>query len=167
MYVMMYLQLLFLSGLLCASLPPPVFSNRVETDEIDWKKRSSIRDVEDLKVIYDLTRSTRHADGLFTSGYSKLLSQLTAKDYLESLVANQVNGDLIENRFPVKRHSDAIFTDNYSRYRKQMAAKKYLKSMLQGKRSVENLSISPDSDSSQTVDDTMFHDIINQLTLDL
>uniref|UniRef100_A0A8P4KNI8 Glucagon / GIP / secretin / VIP family domain-containing protein n=1 Tax=Dicentrarchus labrax TaxID=13489 RepID=A0A8P4KNI8_DICLA len=101
-------------------------------------------------------RSTRHADGLFTSGYSKLLSQLTAKDNLESLVAKQ---------FPVKRHSDAIFTDNYSRYRKQMAAKKYLNSMLQGKRSVENLSISPDSSSSQTVDDTMFHDITNQLTL--
>uniref|UniRef100_A0A3Q0RTY6 Glucagon / GIP / secretin / VIP family domain-containing protein n=1 Tax=Amphilophus citrinellus TaxID=61819 RepID=A0A3Q0RTY6_AMPCI len=83
-----------------------------------------------------LCRSSRHADGLFTSGYSRLLSQLTAKDYLESLMDKRVNGDLTENQFPVKRHSDAIFTDSYSRFRNQMAARKYLNSMLQGKRSL-------------------------------
>ncbi|KAM3865321.1 VIP peptides-like [Diretmus argenteus] len=135
---MFRLQLLFLGGLLCvmltrsASLPAlaAAFSTRsqlLQTNDAD-------PDMEDLKLIYDLTRPTRHADGLFTSGYSKLLGQLSAKDYLESLISKRVNGDLVEGEFPVKRHSDAVFTDNYSRYRKQMAVKKYLNSMLQGKR---------------------------------
>lgn len=35
-------------------------------------------------------RPSRHADGLFTSGYSKLLGQLSAKEYLESLLAKRV-----------------------------------------------------------------------------
>ncbi|KAG7253073.1 hypothetical protein CRUP_029492, partial [Coryphaenoides rupestris] len=81
-----------------------------------------------------LLQPTRHADGLFTSGYSRLLGQLSAKDYLESLIAKRVNGDLVDPQLPVKRHSDAVFTDNYSRFRKQMAAKKYLNSILSGKR---------------------------------
>uniref|UniRef100_A0A3P8UV56 Vasoactive intestinal peptide n=1 Tax=Cynoglossus semilaevis TaxID=244447 RepID=A0A3P8UV56_CYNSE len=78
---------------------------------------------------------TRHADGLFTSGYSKLLGQLSARRYLESLIGKRVD-ELMEE--PVKRHSDAIFTDNYSRFRKQMAVKKYLNSVLTGKRSLED-----------------------------
>uniref|UniRef100_A0A4W6DH14 Glucagon / GIP / secretin / VIP family domain-containing protein n=1 Tax=Lates calcarifer TaxID=8187 RepID=A0A4W6DH14_LATCA len=102
--------------------------------------------------------SKHHADGLFTSSYSKLLSQLTATNYLESLIPKRVNGDLMENQSPVKRHSDAVFTNKYSRYRKKMAAKKWLIAMLQGKRS-------PDSTSYPTAEDTMFHYIINQLTL--
>uniref|UniRef100_A0A8B9JHE2 Glucagon / GIP / secretin / VIP family domain-containing protein n=1 Tax=Astyanax mexicanus TaxID=7994 RepID=A0A8B9JHE2_ASTMX len=32
---------------------------------------------------------SRHADGLFTSGYSKLLGQLSAKEYLESLLSKR------------------------------------------------------------------------------
>lgn len=36
------------------------------------------------------SRPPRHADGLFTSGYSKLLGQLSAKEYLESLLAKRV-----------------------------------------------------------------------------
>uniref|UniRef100_A0A4W6DHG0 Glucagon / GIP / secretin / VIP family domain-containing protein n=1 Tax=Lates calcarifer TaxID=8187 RepID=A0A4W6DHG0_LATCA len=117
-----------------------------------------------------LCRSKHHADGLFTSSYSKLLSQLTATNYLESLIPKRVNGDLMENQSPVKRHSDAVFTNKYSRYRKKMAAKKWLIAMLQGKRSVEEpslleVSFSPDSTSYPTAEDTMFHYIINQLTL--
>ncbi|XP_063331629.1 VIP peptides-like [Pelmatolapia mariae] len=136
----MCLQLLFLCALMCAALPPPAF----------------------------YTRSSRHADGLFTSGYSRLLSQLTAKDYLESLMEKRVNGDLTENLLPAKRHSDAVFTDSYSRFRKQMAAKKYLNSVLQGKRSVDDVTlIAPDISSSLTNEGSLFHDIISQLTLDL
>uniref|UniRef100_I3KV30 Vasoactive intestinal peptide n=1 Tax=Oreochromis niloticus TaxID=8128 RepID=I3KV30_ORENI len=86
-----------------------------------------------------LCRSSRHADGLFTSGYSRLLSQLTAKDYLESLMEKRVNGDLTENLLPAKRHSDAVFTDSYSRFRKQMAAKKYLNSVLTGTLKISNM----------------------------
>lgn len=41
-------------------------------------------------LICILCRPPRHADGLFTSGYSKLLGQLSAKEYLESLLAKRV-----------------------------------------------------------------------------
>ncbi|MGH0135694.1 UNVERIFIED_CONTAM: hypothetical protein FKN15_057736, partial [Acipenser sinensis] len=84
-------------------------------------------------------RTTRHADGLFTSGYSKLLGQLSARRYLESLIGKRVSNNFLEEQIPVKRHSDAIFTDNYSRFRKQMAVKKYLNSVLTGKRSQEEM----------------------------
>uniref|UniRef100_A0AAY4C7U4 Glucagon / GIP / secretin / VIP family domain-containing protein n=1 Tax=Denticeps clupeoides TaxID=299321 RepID=A0AAY4C7U4_9TELE len=83
-------------------------------------------------------REARHADGLFTSGYSKLLGQLSARRYLESLIGKRVSNSFMEEQVPVKRHSDAIFTDNYSRFRKQMAVKKYLNSVLTGKRSQED-----------------------------
>uniref|UniRef100_A0A3B3UDK0 Vasoactive intestinal peptide n=1 Tax=Poecilia latipinna TaxID=48699 RepID=A0A3B3UDK0_9TELE len=88
-----------------------------------------------LSLPYTSTRPTRHADGLFTSGYSKLLGQLSARRYLESLIGKRVSDDLME---PAKRHTDAIFTDNYSRFRKQMAVKEYLNSLLTGKRSLED-----------------------------
>uniref|UniRef100_A0AAX7TDY1 Glucagon / GIP / secretin / VIP family domain-containing protein n=1 Tax=Astatotilapia calliptera TaxID=8154 RepID=A0AAX7TDY1_ASTCA len=90
-------------------------------------------------VLYSRTLSlpaTRHADGLFTSGYSKLLGQLSARRYLESLIGKRVSDELMDE--PAKRHTDAIFTDNYSRFRKQMAVKKYLNSVLSGKRSLED-----------------------------
>ncbi|XP_034407540.1 VIP peptides isoform X1 [Cyclopterus lumpus] len=89
-----------------------------------------------LSLPYTSMRPARHADGLFTSGYSKLLGQLSARRYLESLIGKRVSDELMEE--PVKRHSDAIFTDNYSRFRKQMAVKKYLNSVLTGKRSLED-----------------------------
>ncbi|XP_036270326.1 VIP peptides [Pipistrellus kuhlii] len=86
---------------------------------------------------YDASRNTRHADGVFTSDYSKLLGQLSAKKYLESLVGKRFGNDISEGQGPIKRHSDAVFTDNYTRLRKQMAVKKYLNSILNGKRSTE------------------------------
>ncbi|KAK7127355.1 hypothetical protein R3I93_020059 [Phoxinus phoxinus] len=106
-----------------------------EDAEDDWTRD---QDLEAYKLLYELAntvqRPSRHADGLFTSGYSKLLGQLSAKEYLESLLAKRVSDELGADQTPVKRHSDAVFTDNYSRYRKQMAAKKYLNSVLAGKR---------------------------------
>ncbi|XP_034041392.1 VIP peptides isoform X1 [Thalassophryne amazonica] len=92
-----------------------------------------------------MRRPTRHADGLFTSGYSKLLGQLSARRYLESLIGKRVSDELMDE--PVKRHSDAVFTDNYSRFRKQMAVKKYLNSVLTGKRSIEDPGTSDPDDS--------------------
>ncbi|XP_007435274.1 VIP peptides [Python bivittatus] len=99
---------------------------------------------ENEKFYFDMSRAidrnTRHADGLFTSGYSKLLGQLSAKKYLESLIGKRIgNNNPLDEQVPVKRHSDAVFTDNYSRLRKQMAVKKYLDSVLTGKRSQEDL----------------------------
>ncbi|XP_058025330.1 VIP peptides [Ahaetulla prasina] len=98
---------------------------------------------ENEKFYYDMSRAidrnTRHADGLFTSGYSKLLGQISARKYLESLIGKRVgNNNPLDEQVPVKRHSDAVFTDNYSRLRKQMAVKKYLDSVLTGKRSQED-----------------------------
>ncbi|XP_071336172.1 VIP peptides [Trachinotus anak] len=101
-----------------------------------------------LSLPYTSMRPTRHADGLFTSGYSKLLGQLSARRYLESLIGKRVSDELMDE--PVKRHSDAIFTDNYSRFRKQMAVKKYLNSVLTGKRSLEDPGT---SDAEESRDD--------------
>ncbi|XP_007941405.1 VIP peptides [Orycteropus afer afer] len=90
---------------------------------------------------YDVSRNTRHADGVFTSDFSKLLGQLSAKKYLESLIGKRVSNNISEDNVPIKRHSDAVFTDNYTRLRKQMAVKKYLNSILNGKRSTEGESL--------------------------
>ncbi|XP_006140060.1 VIP peptides isoform X2 [Tupaia chinensis] len=84
---------------------------------------------------YYVSRNARHADGVFTSDYSRLLGQLSAKKYLESLIGKRVSTNISEDPVPIKRHSDAVFTDNYTRLRKQMAVKKYLNSILNGKRS--------------------------------
>uniref|UniRef100_A0A672FCA7 Glucagon / GIP / secretin / VIP family domain-containing protein n=1 Tax=Salarias fasciatus TaxID=181472 RepID=A0A672FCA7_SALFA len=97
-------------------------------------------------LLFCALRLTRHADGLFTSGYSRLLSQMTAKDYLDSLITKRLHDDKIEDQFPVKRHSDAVFTNKYSRFRKQMAAKKYLSFILQGKRRYGIPTDCPESD---------------------
>uniref|UniRef100_A0A7N9D3P1 Pituitary adenylate cyclase-activating polypeptide n=1 Tax=Macaca fascicularis TaxID=9541 RepID=A0A7N9D3P1_MACFA len=78
------------------------------------------------------------AHGILNKAYRKVLDQLSARKYLQSLVAKGVGGSLgggvEEDAEPLsKRHSDGIFTDSYSRYRKQMAVKKYLAAVL-GKR---------------------------------
>uniref|UniRef100_A0AAY5K925 Glucagon / GIP / secretin / VIP family domain-containing protein n=1 Tax=Esox lucius TaxID=8010 RepID=A0AAY5K925_ESOLU len=112
---------------------------------------------------------TRHADGLFTSGYSKLLGQLSARRYLESLIGKRVSDDMMEDQVPVKRHSDAIFTDNYSRFRKQMAVKKYLNSVLTGKRSQEDLPMPEESRNEppfqESYDDVNVDHLLNNLQL--
>uniref|UniRef100_A0A4W5LVB3 Glucagon / GIP / secretin / VIP family domain-containing protein n=1 Tax=Hucho hucho TaxID=62062 RepID=A0A4W5LVB3_9TELE len=173
------LLLMALCSMLCTrtmSLPAvaaySVRSGSVETDgKGDWEQSLSINDMETRKLLYDIiARPTRHADGLFTSGYSKLLGQLSAKDYLESLIAKRVSEDLMEDQLPVKHHSDAVFTDNYSRYGKQI--KKYLKSALSNKRSLEEptipeLSIRSEPSSQQTNDDISIHELLNSLSLTL
>ncbi|XP_008580908.1 PREDICTED: pituitary adenylate cyclase-activating polypeptide [Galeopterus variegatus] len=78
------------------------------------------------------------AHGILNKAYRKVLDQLSARRYLQSLVAKGVGGNLSggedNDSEPLsKRHSDGIFTDSYSRYRKQMAVKKYLAAVL-GKR---------------------------------
>uniref|UniRef100_A0A8C5QEM0 Vasoactive intestinal peptide n=1 Tax=Leptobrachium leishanense TaxID=445787 RepID=A0A8C5QEM0_9ANUR len=120
-------------------------------------------------------RTSRHADGLFTSGYSKLLGQLSARKYLESLIGKRVSNNVVDEQVPVKRHSDAVFTDNYSRFRKQMAVKKYLNSVLTGKRSQDDInpaSLRDDIDLSQppfseNYDDATIDELINHLPLNL
>ncbi|XP_013922547.1 PREDICTED: VIP peptides [Thamnophis sirtalis] len=83
-----------------------------------------------------IDRNIRHADGLFTSGYSKLLGQLSAKKYLESLISKRIgNNDPLDQHVPVKRHSDGIFTSDYSLLLQKLALKKYLDSVLAEKRS--------------------------------
>ncbi|XP_066553093.1 VIP peptides isoform X2 [Amia ocellicauda] len=114
---------------------------------------------------YSSMRPTRHADGLFTSGYSKLLGQLSARRYLESLIGKRVSNDLLEDPMPVKRHSDAIFTDNYSRFRKQMAVKKYLNSVLTGKRSQEDIN-PPSLQDEATVSEPSFQESYDDVTVD-
>ncbi|XP_061546371.1 VIP peptides [Phycodurus eques] len=125
-----------------------------------------------LSLPYASMRPTRHADGLFTSGYSKLLGQLSARRYLESLIGKRVGDELMDE--PVKRHSDAIFTDNYSRFRKQMAVKKYLNSVLTGKRSLENVGTGDQEESrddpnalQENYDDINVEHLLNDFQLPL
>uniref|UniRef100_A0A3Q2GTC9 Pituitary adenylate cyclase-activating polypeptide n=1 Tax=Equus caballus TaxID=9796 RepID=A0A3Q2GTC9_HORSE len=78
------------------------------------------------------------AHGILNKAYRKVLDQLSARKYLQTLVAKSLGGNLgggaEDDSEPLsKRHSDGIFTDSYSRYRKQMAVKKYLAAVL-GKR---------------------------------
>ncbi|XP_022525675.1 vasoactive intestinal peptide b isoform X3 [Astyanax mexicanus] len=127
------------------------------------------QDVEVYKLLYEIAntveRPSRHADGLFTSGYSKLLGQLSAKEYLESLLSKRVSSDELDaEQMRMKRHSDAVFTDNYSRYRKQMAAKKYLNSVLAGKRSPEDaLTLPNQSKSTESSLQQSYEDPVDQL----
>uniref|UniRef100_A0A3Q3LCW2 Vasoactive intestinal peptide n=1 Tax=Labrus bergylta TaxID=56723 RepID=A0A3Q3LCW2_9LABR len=119
-------------------------------------------DVYSRCLLVVLRRPSRHADGLFTSGYSKLLGQLSARRYLESLIGKRVSDELMDE--PVKRHSDAIFTDNYSRFRKQMAVKKYLNSVLTGKRSLEDPVASDPEDSMD--EPNTFQDSYSDINVD-
>ncbi|XP_044304748.1 VIP peptides [Varanus komodoensis] len=125
---------------------------------------------ENDKFYFDMSRTldrnARHADGLFTSGYSKLLGQLSARKYLESLMGKRVgNNSPLDEQMPVKRHSDAVFTDNYSRFRKQMAMKKYLNSVLSRKRSQEELNPSSLRDEAELLDPT-FSENYDDVTVD-
>ncbi|XP_076142567.1 VIP peptides [Alosa pseudoharengus] len=125
-----------------------------------------------VSLPYASMRPSRHADGLFTSGYSKLLGQLSARRYLESLIGKRVSEDMMEDQSPVKRHSDAIFTDNYSRFRKQMAVKKYLNSVLSGQKrsqedppNVQEESTRSESAFPESFDDVRVEDFFNHLQL--
>nr|XP_005552220.1 PREDICTED: VIP peptides isoform X3 [Macaca fascicularis] len=114
------------------------FEGGNEPDQVSLKEDMDILQnalAENDTPYYDVSRNARHADGVFTSDFSKLLGQLSAKKYLESLMGKRVSSNISEDPVPVKRHSDAVFTDNYTRLRKQMAVKKYLNSILNGKRS--------------------------------
>ncbi|XP_036405128.1 VIP peptides [Megalops cyprinoides] len=112
---------------------------------------------------YSSARPTRHADGLFTSGYSKLLGQLSARRYLESLIGKRLSSDFMGDQLPVKRHSDAVFTDNYSRFRKQMAVKKYLNSVLTGKRSQDD---PPNMEEESARIEPSFHESYDDVTVE-
>ncbi|XP_004702000.1 VIP peptides [Echinops telfairi] len=115
-----------------------------EPDQVSLKADTGILHdalTENETPYYDVARNARHADGVFTSDYSRLLGQLSAKKYLESLIGKRVSSNISEDSAPIKRHSDAVFTDNYTRLRKQMAVKKYLNSILNGKRSSEGESL--------------------------
>ncbi|KAJ8392391.1 hypothetical protein AAFF_G00075160 [Aldrovandia affinis] len=161
---------------------PSRLGNLDGDNENNWTKSSTTHDSlpENDKLYYDLSnivaRPTRHADGLFTSGYSKLLGQLSARRYLESLIGKRVSSDVLTeeaaDEAPVKRHSDAIFTNNYSRFRKQMAVKKYLNSVLTGKRSPEGTPVEEEStrnepDFQDAYDDIIVDELLNHLPLTL
>ncbi|XP_012882420.1 PREDICTED: VIP peptides isoform X1 [Dipodomys ordii] len=116
------------------------FEGGNEPDQVSLKADADILQnalAENDTPYYDVSRNTRHADGVFTSDFSRLLGQLSAKKYLESLIGKRVSSTISEDPALIKRHSDAVFTDNYTRLRKQMAVKKYLNSILNGKRSTE------------------------------
>ncbi|XP_072916085.1 glucagon family neuropeptides-like [Hemitrygon akajei] len=108
---------------------------------------------EDTESLMDTTgkRTERHADAVFTNSYRKLLGQISARKFLQSIVDKRLgDSGLQEDLEPlVKRHSDDIFTDSYARYQRQMAIRKYLAAIL-GNQRLGNLNIRqlPDSISA-------------------
>ncbi|KAB0400046.1 hypothetical protein E2I00_003612 [Balaenoptera physalus] len=94
--------------------------------------------LRDAYALYYPAEERDLAHGILNKAYRKVLDQLSARKYLQTLTAKGVGGNLgggaDDDSEPLsKRHSDGIFTDSYSRYRKQMAVKKYLAAVL-GKR---------------------------------
>uniref|UniRef100_S4RS08 Vasoactive intestinal peptide b n=1 Tax=Petromyzon marinus TaxID=7757 RepID=S4RS08_PETMA len=83
-----------------------------------------------------LSRPERHADALFHNNYKKLLGQMSARRYFESLLqqGKRIDSEESQASSVYKRHSDAVFTDLFSRLRKQQAAEKYAKSILSKRR---------------------------------
>ncbi|XP_055495099.1 VIP peptides-like isoform X2 [Leucoraja erinacea] len=111
--------------------------------------------VDSEKLYYQLSanlpRTTRHTDGLFTSEYSKMLGQLSARKYLESLIGKRASAQ--DDDVPSKRHTDSIFTDNFSRIRKKMAVKKYIERLMNIRRSREELNSANLSDTEPLGED--------------
>ncbi|XP_003468534.2 VIP peptides isoform X2 [Cavia porcellus] len=153
--VLMLLSVLFSQALTWPVFGPPSalrmneripFEGANDHDQVALRADSGILQnapAESDTPYYDESRITRHADGVFTSDYSRLLGQLSARKYLESLIGKRVSSnisedpDILEDPERNRRHSDALFTDTYTRLRKQMAMKKYLNSVLNGKRSTQ------------------------------
>ncbi|XP_051868956.1 VIP peptides-like [Pristis pectinata] len=109
-------------------------------------------------------RVTRHSDGLFTSEYSKVLGQMAARKYLESLMGKRVGAQA--GQVPAKRYADAVFTDDYSRMQKQMALKNYIDNLLTNKRSHEELNPDNLSDTAplgENYDSVVVDGLLNHL----
>uniref|UniRef100_A0A667WRB5 Adenylate cyclase activating polypeptide 1b n=1 Tax=Myripristis murdjan TaxID=586833 RepID=A0A667WRB5_9TELE len=104
-----------------------------DSDQIAIRSPPSLDD--DVYTLYypPEKRPERHAEEELDRALREILGQLTARQYLHSLMTIRVGEDssMEEESEPLsKRHSDGIFTDSYSRYRKQMAVKKYLAAVL-------------------------------------
>ncbi|XP_078262028.1 VIP peptides-like [Rhinoraja longicauda] len=95
--------------------------------------------VDSEKLHYQLSanfpRTKPHTDGLFTSEYSKMQAQLSARKYLESLIGGRPT-----------RHTDGLFTSEYSKMLGQLSARRYLESLIGKRVSTENLVIRSDTD---------------------
>ncbi|XP_039646889.1 adenylate cyclase activating polypeptide 1a isoform X1 [Perca fluviatilis] len=123
-----------------------------DRDQMDVRSPPSVAD--DVYTLYypPDKRTERHADGMFNKAYREALGQLSARKYLQSLMAKRVGGGKMmdDSSEPLsKRHSDGIFTDSYSRYRKQMAVKKYLAAVL-----------------GKSLEDIGFHHILQDIDFD-
>ncbi|KAK6293748.1 hypothetical protein J4Q44_G00360740 [Coregonus suidteri] len=123
---------------------------------------------------YASMRPTRHADGLFTSGYSKLLGQLSARRYLESLIGKRVSDDMNGGPGTSESHTQMPYSQTTLQslpFSKQIAVKKYLNSVLTGKRSQEDPPMQEESRSEpsfqESYDDVNVDHLLNNFQLPL
>ncbi|XP_067856482.1 glucagon family neuropeptides-like isoform X2 [Heptranchias perlo] len=84
-------------------------------------------------------RTERHADAVFTNTYRKVLGQISARKFLQTIMGKRL-GLEEEPELLAKRHTDDIFTDTYARYQRQMAIRKYLSAIL-GNQRLENINM--------------------------
>uniref|UniRef100_H3AMK6 Somatoliberin n=1 Tax=Latimeria chalumnae TaxID=7897 RepID=H3AMK6_LATCH len=104
-----------------------------------YKDRGAVLDtlfsLDDQNYLKEPTekRIERHADALFTNSYRKVLGQISARKFLQTIMGKRLgNGSVEEDQSTlVKRQSDGVHLDSYNHYYyNQMALRKCLASVL-------------------------------------
>eukprot|EP00062_Callorhinchus_milii_P002976 gi/632940013/ref/XP_007883943.1/ PREDICTED: somatoliberin [Callorhinchus milii] len=88
--------------------------------------------------VHPAFRTERHADAIFTNSYRKVLGQISARKFLQSIMGKRLGDE--EDLELAKRNADGLLTDIYTQYlhQQQMVIRKYLAAVL-GSKSFEDL----------------------------
>ncbi|XP_042197865.1 somatoliberin [Callorhinchus milii] len=97
-------------------------------------------DCQEIASALDSTpkRTERHADAIFTNSYRKVLGQISARKFLQSIMGKRLGDE--EDLELAKRNADGLLTDIYTQYlhQQQMVIRKYLAAVL-GSKSFEDV----------------------------
>ncbi|XP_043542638.1 VIP peptides-like isoform X2 [Chiloscyllium plagiosum] len=114
----------------------------VRADSDIYQNPSSDSDKVYYQLSASMPRAKRHSDAIFTNEYSKLLGEIAARKYLESLMGKRTQ----DEHNASKRHSDAVFTHMYTTLLQEKAAKEFLERIANGQTSQQ------DPNSADTLD---------------
>ncbi|XP_043542640.1 VIP peptides-like isoform X4 [Chiloscyllium plagiosum] len=115
----------------------------VRADSDIYQNPSSDSDKVYYQLSASMPRAKRHSDAIFTNEYSKLLGEIAARKYLESLMGKRTQ----DEHNASKRHSDAVFTHMYTTLLQEKAAKEFLERIANGQTSSQQ-----DPNSADTLD---------------
>ncbi|KAK6471745.1 somatoliberin [Huso huso] len=71
-------------------------------------------------------RTARHADAIFTNSYRKVLGQISARKFLQTIMGKRLGDESAEESSQVSKRQASLHTDNDSWYLRQRAAWQYL-----------------------------------------